>query len=52
MLLNIFLFFASYDENEILKLKETEVRPRARMILKWDEVKLIKVPLNILRLLF
>eukprot|EP00795_Rhopilema_esculentum_P000042 gene42-9646_t len=30
--------FEGYDENEVLKLKESEVRPRARMILKWDEI--------------
>ena len=33
-----FFSLASYDEDEVLKLKESEVRPRARTKLTFDEV--------------
>ena len=34
----LLFYVESYDENEILKLRECEVRPRARSKLAWDEV--------------
>jgi len=32
--------FEDYDENEILRLRECEVRPRARTKLAWDEIEI------------